>query len=123
MLSQKIISLESSKDIDLKNYTTSMNEIEIDAKAKLEDLHTAVQNKNTEFEILNAQLSLKNQELNSLIDEISMLRNQNREKMRMLETKNATEQNTLNDLISSYKKEVMELRRRVHELESEISDK
>lgn len=82
-----------------------------------------MQNKNTEFEILNAQLSLKNQELTTLIDEISMLRNKNREKMRTLETKNATEQNTLNDLISSYKKEVMELRRRVHELESEISDK
>lgn len=38
--------------------------------------------------------------------------------MRNLETKNATEQNTLNDLISSYKKEILELRRRVHELES-----
>lgn len=47
MLSQKIINLESSKDIDLKNYTTSMKEIEMDAKSKLEDLHTAVMNKNT----------------------------------------------------------------------------
>lgn len=38
-----------------------MKEIEMDAKSKLEDLHTAVVNKNTEFEILNAQLALKNQ--------------------------------------------------------------
>jgi hypothetical protein len=49
MLSQKIISLESAKDLDLKFYTTSMKEIEHDAKAKLEDLHTAIQSKNTEF--------------------------------------------------------------------------
>lgn len=42
MLSQKIISLESAKDIDLKYYTTSMKEIQLDAKNKLEDLHTAI---------------------------------------------------------------------------------
>ncbi len=36
--------------------------------------------------------------------------------MRNLETKNATEQNTLNDLITRYKRETQELRRRVHEL-------
>ena len=68
MLSQKIISLESAKDIDLKHYTTSMKEIEEDAKAKLHDLHTTISEKNTEFEILNAQLALKNQEINSLIE-------------------------------------------------------
>ena len=38
-----------------------MRQIEDDAKTKLEDLHTAVLNKNTEFEILNAQLRLKNE--------------------------------------------------------------
>ncbi len=42
MLSQKIISLESAKDIDLRYYTTSMKEIEDDAKTKLSDLHTAI---------------------------------------------------------------------------------
>lgn len=43
--------------------------------------------------------------------------------MRSFENKNFTEQNTLNDLITSYKREAQELRRRVHELEGEISDK
>ena len=60
MLSQKIIGLEKLKDDDLKIYTTSMRHIEEEAKSKLEDLHNAVLNKNTEFEILNAQLVLKN---------------------------------------------------------------
>lgn len=60
MLSQKIIGLQKLKDDDLKNYTTSMRQIEDDAKTKMEDLHTAILNKNTEFEILNAQLKLKN---------------------------------------------------------------
>lgn len=75
MLSQKIIGLEKLKDDDLKNYTTSMRHIEEEAKSKLEDLHTAVLNKNTEFEILNAQLALKNEEINYLIEEINKLRN------------------------------------------------
>lgn len=66
--SQKIIGLESAKDIDLKNYTHSMKVIEEDAKTKLDNLHQAVQNKNNEFEILNAQLTLKNQEISELID-------------------------------------------------------
>jgi cell division protein FtsB len=43
--------------------------------------------------------------------------------MRGLETKNATEQNTLNDLITSYKRETQELQRRVHELEGEMNDR
>lgn len=47
MFSQKIISLEKLKDDDLKNYTTSMRHIEEEAKSKLEDLHTAILNKNT----------------------------------------------------------------------------
>lgn len=49
MLSQKIIGLEKLKDEDLKNYTTSMRNIEEDAQHKLDDLHTAILNKNTEF--------------------------------------------------------------------------
>jgi hypothetical protein len=48
MLSQKILSLEAERDDNLRNYTTSMKQIEDDAKSKLEDLHTAIQNKNTE---------------------------------------------------------------------------
>lgn len=35
MLSQKIISMETSKDEDLRNYTTSMKQIESDAKVKI----------------------------------------------------------------------------------------
>ena len=37
-----------------------MKQIEDDAKTKLDDLHTAIQAKNTQFEILNAQITLKN---------------------------------------------------------------
>jgi hypothetical protein len=45
MLSQKIISMETERDQSLKNYTTSMKQIEDDAKSKLDDLHTAIKNK------------------------------------------------------------------------------
>lgn len=61
MLSQKIISLEKLKDDDLKNYTTSMRNIQEEAKFKLEDLHSAVQSKNNEFEIMTSQINLKNE--------------------------------------------------------------
>lgn len=84
MLSQKIISMESEKHNDLKNYTTSMKQIEDDAKSKLDDLHTAIQNKNTEVEIMQAQFNLKNGEINHLLEEISKLRDLNREKLRKL---------------------------------------
>lgn len=67
MLSQKIISLEKLKDDDLKNYTTSMRNIEAEAKDKLEDLHAAVQSKNNEFEIMTSQINLKNEEINTLL--------------------------------------------------------
>ena len=60
MLSQKILSMEAERDQNLKNYTTSMKQIEDDAKTKLDDLHTAIQSKSTENEILNAQITLKN---------------------------------------------------------------
>lgn len=43
--------------------------------------------------------------------------------MRNLQAKNSTQQNALNDLINSYKREGQELRRRVNELEAEISDR
>ena len=67
MLSQKIISLEKLKDDDLKNYTTSMRNIEAEAKDKLEDLHATVQSKNNEFEIMTSQINLKNEEINTLL--------------------------------------------------------
>ena len=121
--SQKIVELESAKDLDMKNYTHSMRQIEDDAKSKVDNLHHAIQNKNNEFEILNAQMALKNQEIDDLINEINALRDSNREKIRKLETTNAMEQNSLNDMISSYKKEILELKRRVHELENEMDDR
>ena len=67
MLSQKILDMEAQKDKNLENYTTSMRQIEDDAKTKLDDLHSAILNKNTENEILNAQIKLKNGEINHLL--------------------------------------------------------
>lgn len=49
------------KDLDHKQYTASLREIQQDVKTKLDDLHAAIDNKNTQFDILNAQLALKNQ--------------------------------------------------------------
>ena len=96
MLSQKIIGMETQRDDALKNYTTSMKQIEDDAKSKLDDLHTAIKNKNNETQILNAQINLKNGEITHLLEEISRLRDLNRQKLKKLETTNATEQNNLN---------------------------
>jgi hypothetical protein len=73
-----------------------MKQIEDDAKSKLDDLHTAIKNKNNETEILNAQINLKNGEITHLLEEISRLRDLNRQKLKKLETTNATEQNNLN---------------------------
>lgn len=84
MLSQKILLMESERDQSLKQYTTSMRQIEDDAKAKLDDLHTAIQNKTTQCEILNAQMNLKNGEISHLLEEISRLRDINREKLKKL---------------------------------------
>ena len=68
MLSQKILMMEAERDQNLKNYTTSMKQIEDDAKTKLEDLHTAIQSKSTENEILNQQITLKNGEIAHLLE-------------------------------------------------------
>lgn len=38
--------MEAERDKALQNYTTSMKQIEDDAKTKLDDLHSAVSNKN-----------------------------------------------------------------------------
>ena len=122
MLSQTIINLEKVKDDEYKNLTTSMRNIEDEAKNKLDDLHKAISEKNNESEILNTQLVLKNGEISSLLDEIEKLRDTNREKMRKLETTNASEQYALNEMINSYKKEISELKRRNHELEAIMAD-
>ena len=68
MLSQKIISMEADRDLSLKHYTTSMKQIEDDAKTKLDDLHAAMQVKNNESDILGAQLVLKNGEISHLLE-------------------------------------------------------
>ena len=122
MLSEKVLGMEKEKDDDFKNYTVSMRNIEEEAKSKLDDLHTAIASKNSESEILNAQLQLKNEEISYLLEEINKLRDSNREKMRKLESTNAAEQNALNDMITSYKREILELKRRNHEIESVFSD-
>ena len=122
MLSQKIIGMETERDQALKNYTTSMKQIEDDAKTKLDDLHAAMQVKNNESEILNAQITLKNGEITHLLEEISRLRDLNRQKMKKLETANAAEQNALNAEITDYKKNIQQLKRNLHELESQLAD-
>lgn len=122
MLSQKIIGMEAERDQSLKNYTTSMKQIEDDAKTKLDDLHAAIQTKNNESEILSAQLNLKNSEITHLLEEISRLREVNREKIRKLQTTNANEQNALNKEISDYKKYIFELKRNLGESEANLSD-
>lgn len=118
MLSQKIIGMETERDDALKNYTTSMKQIEDDAKSKLDDLHTAIKNKNNETEILTAQLNLKNGEITHLLEEISRLRDINRQKLKKLESTNATEQNNLNKEISDLKQEIFRLKRNLHEVEN-----
>jgi hypothetical protein len=60
MFSQKVLGMERDQAESLRNYTTSMKQIEDDAKTKLDDLHTSIQSKNSENEILTAQCVLKN---------------------------------------------------------------
>ena len=43
MFSQKVLGMERDQAESLRNYTTSMKQIEDDAKTKLDDLHTAMQ--------------------------------------------------------------------------------
>ena len=118
MLSQKILQMEMEKDQDLKNYTTSMKQIEDEAKNKMDDLHNAIQNKNNESEILHAQIDLKNGQISHLLSEINRLREVNRQKLKTLETTNLNQQNNLNNEILASKKLVMELKRNIHELEN-----
>lgn len=93
-----------------------MKQIEDDAKTKLDDLHAAMQTKNNESEILNAQITLKNGEITHLLEEIGRLRDINRQKMKKLESTNAAEQNALNAEIADHKKHIQELKRGIHEL-------
>ena len=122
MLSQKIIGMETERDQALKNYTTSMKQIEDDAKTKLDDLHAAMQTKNNESEILNAQITLKNGEIAHLLEEISRLRDLNRQKLKKLETAGAAELNALNAEIADHKRHIQELKRNLHETENQLAD-
>ena len=122
MLSQKILAMEMEKDQDLRNYTTSMKQIEDEAKNKMDDLHSAIQNKNNEAEILHAQIDLKNGEISHLLAEIGRLREVNRQKLKALETTNLNQQNALNNELSAMKKQVFELKRTIHEIENKASD-
>lgn len=122
MFSQKVLGMEKDQAESLRNYTTSMKQIEDDAKTKLDDLHTAIQSKNSENEILNAQLTLKNGEITHLLEEIDRLREINREKLKKLENINASEQDALNNQISDLKKNCMRLKAKIHELENQITD-
>jgi len=56
------------------------------------------------------------------LDEISRLRDINRQKIKKLEDTNASEQNALNNEVSDLKRRVLELKRTIHELESQIAD-
>ena len=122
MLSQKILQMEMEKDQDLKNYTTSMKQIEDEARNKMDDLHNAILNKNNEAEILHAQIDLKNGELSHLLTEIGRLRDVNRQKLKALETTNLNQQNALNNELSALKKQIFELKRNIHDLENQASD-
>lgn len=73
-MTEKLIGLESLKDLDLKHYTTSMKHIEEEARAKLHDLHASIASKNSEVQILCAQLALKNEEITHLMNEMNHLR-------------------------------------------------
>jgi chromosome segregation ATPase len=122
MFSQKVLAMESEMGQNLKNYTTSMKQIEDDAKVKLDDLHSAIKNKNTENEILNAQITLKNGEITHLLEEIDRLREINREKLKKLESTNAYEQDALNNQIADMKKTILQLKSKIHELDGKIAD-
>ena len=50
------------------------------------------------------------------MDEISRLRDINRQKIKKLEDTNAAEQNALNNEVSDFKRRVLELKRTIHEL-------
>jgi hypothetical protein len=67
---------------------------------------------------LTAQINLKNGEISHLLEEISRLRDLNRQKLKKLESTNATEQNNLNKEISDLKQEVFRLKRNLHEVEN-----
>lgn len=57
-----------------------------------------------------------------MLEEISRLRDINREKLRRLETTNGSEQDALNNEISGLKKKTLELKRNIHELEAKCTD-
>lgn len=107
--------MEAMKDEEVRNLTTSMRIIEEEAEIKLKDLHDAILNKNTEFEIMNKQIELKNTEISHLLDEINKLRTENRKKLEHLDDVYSKEQNLLNETLN-------EMRRINGELKRELAD-
>lgn len=83
-LSQKILKLEEMKHEEVRTVNASLKLIEEEAESKLRDLHQAMLNKNEEFEIMKAQLALKNKEISHLLDEMHKLRNESRERIAKL---------------------------------------
>jgi len=103
-LSQQILKLEENRDVEVKAIGTSLKLIEEEAESKLRDLHNAMLNKNEEFEVMKAQLALKNKEISHLLDELHKLRNENRERISKLEDIYSKEADVLNEQLSAVKK-------------------
>ena len=57
-----------------------------------------------------------------MLEEISRLRELNREKVKKLQTNYAAEQNGLNKEINDYKKQIQGLKLNIHELETNLTD-
>lgn len=74
------------------------------------------------MDILNAQLALKNKDIDHLLEEISNLRHINREKLKGLGNVNASEQNALNNEISVLKQSLLRLKGSLHETEEKLAD-
>lgn len=113
-LSQQILKLEEIKDEEVKTIGASLKLIEDEAESKLRDLHHAMLNKNEEFEIMKAQLALKNKEISHLLDEMHKLRNENRDRVSKLEDIYSKEAELLNEQLAAAKKENHDLKRRIH---------
>ena len=114
-LSQQILKLEEIKEEEVKTIGASLRLIENEAESKLRDLHDAILNKNEEFDIMKAQLALKNKEISHLLDEMHKLRNENRERVGKLEDIYSKEADLLTEQLAAAKKENHELKRRIHE--------
>jgi hypothetical protein len=71
-------------------------------------------NKNEEFEIMKAQLALKNKEISHLLDEMHKQRNENRDRISKLEDIYGKEAGILTNQLANANKEIHELKRKIH---------